>query len=43
MAETEKKSGLVSRMEDFYFEIEDPDGETETIGGDSGFTDEEKE
>jgi hypothetical protein len=43
MADTEKKSGLASRMEDFYFEIEDPDGKTETIGDAAGFTDEEEE
>ena len=33
MEDTEKKSGLASRMENFYFDIEDPNGEAETIGG----------
>ena len=38
MADTKKDSGMASRMQDFYFEIETPDGETETIDGSSSQT-----
>jgi hypothetical protein len=31
MADTKKDSAMASRMQNFYFEIEDPDGETSTI------------
>jgi hypothetical protein len=31
MAKTDKKTGLASRMENFYFEIESPDGKKQTI------------
>ena len=31
MADTEKKTGLSTRMGDFYFEITNPDGTTEVI------------
>ena len=31
MADTEKKTGIGARMQSFYFEIKDPEGNVKTI------------
>ena len=38
-----KTNGIGRRMADFYFEITDEDGETQTVGSDEASADEEEE